>query len=210
MEINAFNKYQTRGAYHWNWYAENTFDYRDLVQKTLAYFPDHGSILDVGCGDALIAYQLFQQGLDVTGIDPEQVGIELGYQTIWQEYSKDHPLKIIWGRIRYRNPRAYLNAIGFRLIVASIYDFQPASPFDYALCHEVIEHVPDPEKLIEITYRSIRNYAIFTTPNGDFNKPHEHDYQFWNADQFIKLFGQKRAVMIEHNSTRLVVRLEKQ
>ncbi len=69
-----FNKYKTRGAYHYNWYENNTFDYKDCVDTCVDFCK--GSTLDVGCGDGVVSKLVSEQGHDVLGIDNDQTGLE--------------------------------------------------------------------------------------------------------------------------------------
>jgi len=206
--LKNFDRYKVRGAYHWEWYATNKFAYRDLVHLTLSYFPNKGTIFDVGCGDGLISYQLFRRGLHVTGIDPDGLAIDLGYEEIARAYRQSYPWIALLLRLRGQDIRDYLTQKGLTLRKQSIYDVPVTERYDYALCHEVIEHVPDPEGLIRKVATVTRRFAIFTTPNGNYHTPSEDDYQLWNPESFLRLFGSRRATMVESSQARLVVHLE--
>jgi len=70
-----FDKYRERGAYHYDWYDKNTFTYCTTVNLCVDFC--NGTTLDVGCGEGLIVDLLQQKGLEVTGIDFEQVAVDL-------------------------------------------------------------------------------------------------------------------------------------
>lgn len=42
----------------------------------LRHAPSHGKALDIGCGDGLLAFDMVDHGLQVTGIDPDQPSID--------------------------------------------------------------------------------------------------------------------------------------
>jgi 2-polyprenyl-3-methyl-5-hydroxy-6-metoxy-1,4-benzoquinol methylase len=92
----TFNKYKTRGAYHYDWYKNNTFNYRDCVDKCIEFC--EGSTLDVGCGEGLIVDKLTELGYKAEGIDNDRTGIELGRiggHEIWL-HDINKPLKGKW------------------------------------------------------------------------------------------------------------------
>lgn len=203
-----FTKYRERGAYHWQWYAENTFGYREQVDFIVRQFPRSGSVLDVGCGDGLIAYKLFRRGLAVTGIDPERLSIDLGYDQIGRAYRRRSPWSEVLRRLQQRDVRTHLARRGLVLRPQSIYELGTHAQYEYALCHEVIEHVPEPERLIATVAAVTRRFALFTTPNGATLQPGKEDYQFWDPAGFLQLFGQRHATMVVQSEERLCVRLD--
>ena len=68
--MSTFNKYRTRGAFHWGWYETEDW-YRYLVDRC-ANFCD-GSTIDIGCGDGVLVSKL----KDGFGIDTDEYGIRL-------------------------------------------------------------------------------------------------------------------------------------
>lgn len=202
-----FDKYDKRGAYHWKWYATNTDQYYELVNRTLSYFPEPGSILDIGCGDGLISYQLFLRGFEVLGIDPVSKAIELGNRKIASSFLRRYPLRVVRGWLNNLHILETLEREGITLKVQSIYDLDESQRFDYALCHDVIEHVADPSGLVERMMRAIKKFAIVTTPNGAYNSPGPYDYHFWDPQAFVDLFSGYRVELIEENKKRICARV---
>jgi 2-polyprenyl-3-methyl-5-hydroxy-6-metoxy-1,4-benzoquinol methylase len=207
MTTHEFSKYEQQGAYHWVWYARNRFQYRDLVTQTLTYLPKPGTVLDVGCGDGLISYLLFKRGFEVLGIDPNMKAIGLGMRQIVRRYAWSHPWEALRWRLTKQDARRELARKGLRLEVASIYDLEETSHYDYGLCHDVIEHVADPVGLVRKLMKVVDQYAIITTPNGLYHSPKEGDYQFWTPDEFALLFEGYRAELVEVNRIRICAKV---
>lgn len=143
----VFDKYEQRGAYHWEWYASNRHHYADNVNFVIDNLPPSGTVLDIGGGDGLISYRMFRQGLSVTCIDTNARAIELASQQLEYEiYGRNSTLR------RFRKLASY---VGFfktdtlaryeegqiRFETKSVFELSVESQFDYVVCHEVIEHV---------------------------------------------------------------------
>lgn len=206
QSIKDFDRYRAKGAYHWQWYKTNKYSYADYAHKILGYLPNSGTVIDIGCGDGVMSYLLFKKGLKVTGIDPDETGITLGKQEISRQYFKERP---------YLAPIAlfqgsmidYLKKQGIQLRKESIYDVPDTQKFDYAVCQEVIEHVPEPQGMLEKVSKIVTQFALFTTPNGLYQKPKEHDYNFWKPEEFVDFLGRERAELLHVDETRVFARL---
>lgn len=61
-----FDKYKTRGAYHYEWYKTEPW-YKLCVDKCVEFAK--GDTLDVGCGDGLVCRLIKDNGYTVNGID---------------------------------------------------------------------------------------------------------------------------------------------
>lgn len=72
-----FDKYETRGSYHYQWYEDNTFNYKDCVDKCVKFC--QGSTLDVGCGDGVVT-NLIGMKYIANGIDSSPMGIRYAIQ----------------------------------------------------------------------------------------------------------------------------------
>lgn len=106
----------------------------------------HGKkILDIGCGGGILSEALCKAGAKVTGIDVSGKSIKIA-----QSHAKEENLKI-------------------KYIKESIFDVTKKSygTFDAIICFEMIEHVDDPNFLIEkINLLSKKNtQVIFSTIN---------------------------------------------
>jgi 2-polyprenyl-3-methyl-5-hydroxy-6-metoxy-1,4-benzoquinol methylase len=162
--MKRFDKYEKLGAYHWEWYDTNKFNYRDHVDKVLRYFNGcTGSILDMGCGDGLIAAKLCAMGLTVTGVDLNERAIELGR-----------------GKCK-----EYMDAGRMNLQVLSIFKLNKSRKFDYVLCNEVIEHIIEPERCVKRIHVLMNKFSVITTPNSKHHTIGEYDFNMWNPDTIV-------------------------
>lgn len=64
----TFNKYRTKGAYHYDWYETEDW-YRWMIDKTVKFCK--GSTLDIGCGEGLLVQKIEEHGYQATGIEPD-------------------------------------------------------------------------------------------------------------------------------------------
>lgn len=183
----AFDKYATKGAYHW---AELFGPVHRRNAYTMARYGavidalKRGGItlgacvLDVGCGDAaltgLIAKKL---GARVVGIDTVPLSIELAKAEFVRR-----------------------NLCGeFALIDGYSYPFADAS-FHAVVCSDVIEHVVEPTALLEEIWRVLApgGVAVLTTPVRYTEKPLDRMHvQEWFPADFAKLCEAKFGVPVE-------------
>jgi len=103
----------------------------DINPTRLAYIEDHidltdRKILDVGCGGGLLSEALALKGGLVTGIDISEQLIEVA-----NEHSK----------------QANLN-ISYACTTVEEFSSEHENIFDIVACMELLEHVPDPESII--------------------------------------------------------------
>lgn len=188
-----FDKYEKRGAYHWDWYKRNKNGYADKVDFVVAQLPKWGCALDIGGGDGLISYKLFEHGLEVTCIDTNAYSIKLAREQFQKQIYGAFPKKIF---------SSFASALGLqsklakryekdqaKFINASIFDVELQEPFDYIVCHEVIEHVPNPEALLAFISQHMRNFAIISTPDTTNRPQHKLDYHSWTPQTFAELLS---------------------
>lgn len=77
------------------------------------FLPRQGEVLDIGCGEGYLSRILIENGCRVTGIDYSPEAIEKAAR------------------------------LPGRFLVRDIYDFRPKKKFDWVVCSEVLEHLPD-------------------------------------------------------------------
>ena len=97
--------------------------------------------LDVGCGGGILAEALSDAGAIVTGIDAAGPGIEIA-----KLHAQDNNKSI-----------NYMESTAEDLLNSS------EEKFDIVTCLEVLEHVPDPELLVQYMHQSfkVRRRFIF-------------------------------------------------
>lgn len=211
-----FDKYEKRGAYHWQWYADNTFDYRDHVQMILDQLPHAGTAIDIGGGDGLITYKLFAHGLKTTCIDTNAAGIALAHHKMMQQIYGDQwgNQYRVWRMLKpfglFKNDLARrYHTGGVRLITGSIFeDLPPGARYDYSICHEVIEHVPDPERLIDIICEITTQFAIISTPNALEGRKGDYDHNLWTPEEFVELLGGRPHEFLQLTGKTMYIRLD--
>lgn len=83
-----FDKYQTKGAYHFDWYnsGQPTW-YKKSVDRCVAFCK--GSTLDIGCGDGLVLDRLESAGVVASGIDNDPFAIRLCNERALNAYPYD-------------------------------------------------------------------------------------------------------------------------
>ena len=146
----SFDKYGRSGAYHWRQVSDslrwhNAYvagRYEAAVKATL---PVAGMrVLDLGCGDGVLGYELARHGAQVTGIDLEFLGVALAREALRAHQVDDVGL---------------VQGSGLTLPFA-------AASFDVAVSTEVIEHVDAPEVLLQEMARVLTpgGKVMITTP----------------------------------------------
>lgn len=100
------------------------------------------SVLDVGCGGGVLSESLACNGAIVTGLDVEPDAIAAA-----KKHAKEHQLQI-------------------KYVCKPIEDYE-ASSFDFITCMEMLEHVPDPQLVIEHCARLLKpdGYLFLSTIN---------------------------------------------
>lgn len=116
-----------------------------FIINNLPMKPGQLKILEIGCGNGNISYQLYRYGHDVTGIDISPLTI----QHAIEQYGT------------YDNLR-------FRVENSEQLNPGPDDKYDVIVCSEVLEHLYDPDKLISnfTTLLNKNGIAIITVPNG--------------------------------------------
>jgi len=105
--------------------------------------PANATVLDVGCGNGIISRGIGAQGFSVYGIDVSDKAIEKA-------------------RSLTTNPKVTFDVISAEQLVAA------GKKYDAVVCSEVLEHLSQPEKLLQVLYQSLSDNGILivTVPNG--------------------------------------------
>jgi 2-polyprenyl-6-hydroxyphenyl methylase/3-demethylubiquinone-9 3-methyltransferase len=102
-------------------------------------------VLDVGCGGGILAEALAQTGAQVTGIDLSEPSIATARQ----------------------HAQAQGLSIDYRVASAEEIAQNQAASFDVVTCMEMLEHVPQPEKIVAACARALKpgGHAFFSSIN---------------------------------------------
>jgi 2-polyprenyl-3-methyl-5-hydroxy-6-metoxy-1,4-benzoquinol methylase len=140
-----FEKYEKRGAYHWEHYFSRHPVRRNIYTKArydifLRLLGDIKGkrILDLGCGDGVLTYLLARGGAAAFGVDASLDGVRLAD-----------------GCVRERSVKT-------RFHVSSCYDLPFGSDvFDGIICTDVIEHLREPARLLGEAARVLKKDGTF-------------------------------------------------
>ena len=148
------------------------------------------------------------------GIDINEYAIKLAKEASIHVFGKNSIIRNICNALAqngiYVNRqirRYHEDRLVFR--VQSVYDLQESECFDYVLCHDVIEHVEHPEKLLKIVHDCMRKYAVISTPNGTYKMPKEYDVQLWTPEQFKELLSGFQYKVIRIDTSKMYIKLLK-
>jgi 2-polyprenyl-6-hydroxyphenyl methylase/3-demethylubiquinone-9 3-methyltransferase len=102
-------------------------------------------ILDVGCGGGILSEALAKSGAQVTGIDLSEPSIEAAKQ-----HAQSQGL-----------------SIDYRVVSTEEIGQERAGSFDAVTCMEMLEHVPEPEKVIAACAQALKpgGHAFFSSIN---------------------------------------------
>lgn len=177
MATKYFNKYDRKGAYHWDDYFGGlrrmnayTRARYDLVLECAraAHLPVGARILEVGCGDGALSGVLGGKlGLAIAGVDTSEKGLALA-RRMFAERGLSGDFRHITGY-----------DTGF-----------PDASFDLVICSDVIEHVDDPSAMLREIRRLLvaGGRLIITTPLKFSEKPVDPMHvQEWFATEFRAL-----------------------
>lgn len=144
-----FTKYEDFGAYHFEYYFNQSQPYYvDLINSVQSLIKKNSIILDLGCGDGLIDYVLYvNKSCQCFGLDDNSTAIEL---------AKKKNIKT--------------NNSFYKL---SVYDNWQLPPiYDYVLMLDVIEHLYYPKEVLQKAYNSLKKNGclIISTPLYEENK----------------------------------------
>ena len=188
-----FNKYKERGSMHWQEMISRDIGKFNAIQQSrydwiikTAGDISGRSVLDLGCGDGALTYLMAKIGGTITGVDNNELGVSLARENIENARNSE--------KLKYD------------FIVASAYELPlPDNSFDIIACCEVIEHVQNPEKLIEEACRVLKPSGkfILTTPHRLRERPSDvnHVREYFPGEletMFKKIFPSVEIKLFNH------------
>jgi len=178
MTTDHFDKYQKRGAYHWDESSKSLtkgWPYtRSRIEWVVGQCRDAGTILEIGCGDGAILGRLAAQGKTVTGVDADTTAISLA--------------------------RAKFAEVGLTGTFHQDLDaVAEHSTFDAVILAEVIEHLENPAEILDFACRHLdeAGMLVLTTPIRLLERSLDvhHLHEFWpqELETLLKsFFGEVR------------------
>lgn len=146
-EIDKFSELASR----W-WDMDGEFKpLHEINPLRLDYIKQHATItarnvLDIGCGGGILSESMAREGATVTGIDLSQAALDV---------AKLHAME------------AGIDNVKYECISAEDFADQHAGGFDVVTCMEMLEHVPEPEKIVQACKECLKpdGAAFFSTLN---------------------------------------------
>lgn len=182
-----FNKYISRGAYHWE-QISNSLVKRNVfviaryqfVINQLAVSDHSHTVLDVGCGDGVLSYLISKKGFEVTGIDSSKEAIKFAQNKC-------------------------IKKSNISLLVGTVYTLPFADKsFDNIVCSEVIEHLENPDQLLKEIKRvwNGKGKVVITTPIKLTEKPldtmHVQEFFCKDLDTLVKKYFKTVKIVKTH------------
>ena len=143
----------------------------DILRRRIDWMADQTQgqrVLDVGCNDGVLEILLARRGFDVTSVDSDATALEFARHLLANEPEE------VGARVRL------IHGDLARTVLA-------LDPFDTVVIGEVLEHLEDPEALLDRSLELVRpeGRVVITTPFG-FH-PHENHRQTFCLSGFLAL-----------------------
>jgi len=132
------------------------------------FLPRHTDVLEVGCGQGFITEELVKNNCQVTGIDYSKAAI------------------------------ATASKLPGQYILTDIYHYRPTQKFSFIVCSEVLEHLKDDKKALQLMYSwlspggrlliSVPTFMPFTTIIQR-NSGHYRHYRPQNLISLVRQVG---------------------
>jgi 2-polyprenyl-3-methyl-5-hydroxy-6-metoxy-1,4-benzoquinol methylase len=188
MKEIRFNKYQTRGpGYHWEQVSHSilkknlfTIARYKIITDIISKEVGHQNILDVGCGDGVLTYELGKTGATITGIDNNKEAINYAGSRL----SSESNIRFFYGSC-YNMP------------------FENKS-FEYIVATELIEHLSDPFRFLNELNRiwNKSGKIIISTPirltQGPLDTMHHREYFENELFELLKNSFEKVTIIKSH------------
>lgn len=121
-------------------------------------------VLDVGCGGGILSHSMAMRGAIVTGIDLGEANIKAA-QLHAQQTNQ---------------------AIDFDCISVEAFAEQYAGEFDVVTCMEMLEHVPDPQSIIDACFKLLKPNGVLVLSTINRN-PKSYLFAVIGAEYILRL-----------------------
>jgi 2-polyprenyl-3-methyl-5-hydroxy-6-metoxy-1,4-benzoquinol methylase len=136
--VQQFDKYREMGAYHWSCLDKPHSKYRMRVDAVCEKLRPHDRCLDLGCGDGAYMYCVARKCRHVVGVDADPDGIRCAHEELTRHGVQNYTLvHASFGELRGRLPASMPR-------------------YDLVYSVDVIEHLHDPEELLDLMARHVR------------------------------------------------------
>ncbi len=158
-------------AYRW-WDPESEFrPLHEINPLRLQYIDSHAglknkSVLDVGCGGGILSESMAAKGAEVTGIDMGKGPIEIARLHLYESGLQVH----------------------YEQISAEAFAAEHPAAFDVVTCMEMLEHVPEPESIVQACADALKpgGYAFFSTLNRN---PKSYVHAILGAEYILNMLS---------------------
>jgi 2-polyprenyl-3-methyl-5-hydroxy-6-metoxy-1,4-benzoquinol methylase len=132
---NLYDKYNTRNPIARRMVANFIGSFLELADKTGAR-----NAFEAGCGEGMLSLELLRRGWDVRGTDLDASVVGMA------------------------NASAAAEGFDKRFDVKDIYDLDSKDGAELVVCCEVMEHLPEPERALEVLVGLARPWLLLSVP----------------------------------------------
>lgn len=121
------------------------FTYRNLIEVLEKYIHEKNTILDIGCGAGTVDFYLASQGHKILGVDISEKAVEACKKSTHALGLED--------RLNFKK--------------SNFPKERPSKRFNVVICSEVLEHIKNDKKAVEVIFSLLRpgGIVIFSTPS---------------------------------------------
>lgn len=139
------------------------------------YVKPGGKVLDIGCGNAISLLEMRNRGIDAYGIEED------------------------------RNLEKPAKELGLNVKIGNIYDSKyPNNFFDYVTLSQVLEHIPDPQRLLIAAGEKLKKNGILIASFPNFNSIYRKlcgkRWIHWHVPFHLNHFSRKSLEMLAKNA----------